>query len=294
MSERKWDYTTLNYFMQCPKKYYYRMIKHLEAKRTAPALLFGRAMHFGIEDYYKAKLDGKDFDECKECGINGFCKDFKDIEGETLRTTDTAKRVLNGYFAVYKNEPIRITDQEIGFCIPIGNYLYAGRMDARGYYGSVKYIFERKTTSMLRSNYFKQYNPNMQIDGYVYAEEMFTGEKCQGVMVDAIEVWKPVKRVTAKTKSLADHYVRSPEARTKWQLEQFEKDFTSLVEDVLRCEESGKFWRNRGNCFSYNYYCPYKELCMYGDDERIIKQDFKIEKWEPYAEKIEGEKKEEK
>jgi hypothetical protein len=286
--ERIFDYTTLDTFLQCRRKYYYMMVRHLRSKTTAPALEFGNCMHQALAEYYRSGL---------EASLAKWRETYRDREGEELRTVYNGEKMLRGYAQVYMNEPFKVVEVggkkaiEIGFVVPVGNILYAGRLDTLVDWNGDLCVLEHKTSGYLyAANYFKQFNPNLQIDGYIYGAEAYAGRKCFGAVVNAIEVWKDLKRPTEKSKKLEDHYARNPENRSAPQLADFAKQVQAIVIDITNCEQAGTslgkdaYYQNKHQCMSYNYACPYKDLCMYGENERIIESNFKKEEWLPYKE----------
>jgi len=285
VKERVYDFTTLDTFLQCRRKYYWMMVRHLRSKTTAPALEFGQCIHSALAEYYRSNLNA---------GIAKWRETYKDREGEELRTVANGEKLLKGYAEVYRNEPFKILDIggkpaiEIGFVVPMGGVLYAGRIDALIEWGRDLMVLEHKSTGRIDSNYFKQFNPNMQIDGYIYGAEAYAGKKCFGAVVNAIEVWKELKRPTEKSKKLEDHFARNPENRNEAQLKDFASQVQLIVRDIEACEKSGEYYQNKHQCRSYNFDCPYKDLCMYGESERLIEANYKIEVWEPYKEGGDG------
>lgn len=286
--EKVWDYTAVNTFLQCKRKYYYRMYKHLDTETKAPALLFGLAIHSALEEYYKSGS--------MEAGIVVFEKDYQDTqEGELLRTVANGIKLLEGYKKVYSVEPFDVLDQEIGFVVPIiGDItaLWGGRLDALVNWNGALYVLEHKTTSRLNGSYFRQFSPNMQPTSYTFGASEYLGRKCQGVIINALEPWKTVMRVSAKTKKLEDHYARDPISRSDREIENFKVEIIATIKDILDREnkvECGEdlrkcFPRTESNCFNFNSPCMYRDLCMYGEDERLMKK-YKVNKWEPYAQK---------
>ena len=53
LEERMWDYTTLDMYLRCKRKYYWRIKRDLEHMTTSPALDFGKTVHSSLEHYYK-------------------------------------------------------------------------------------------------------------------------------------------------------------------------------------------------------------------------------------------------
>ena len=309
MAERTFDFTSLDTFQTCRKKYYYRMVKNLVPNTVAPALEFGKAIHLALEAYYKNGCN-------LEMALDAFTHNYADREGDDRRTIENGIKVLRGYAEVYKNEPFKVIDTEVGFAVPISNMvteednvtrcntcgmavdgteqkecpgcltpysiILCGRLDALVDWDGQLYVLEHKTSSSLGMNYFKQFEINMQVDGYVYAATELTGRQCLGAVINVLEVWKDVKKPTAKTKTLEEHYARDPQGRSVYELDEYKKDVPRIVRDLLEAERTGNFYRNKRSCFSYNYKCPYWDICKYGENDKLIARDFKEEKWEPY------------
>lgn len=298
-AERVWDYTTIDQFLRCRKKYYWRMVRDLNPITISPALSFGKMVHLSLEKYYKEGYDA----------AVAVWEGYQDREGDELRTRANGLKLMETYARVYKNCPFKVLDVEVGFAVPVYNptdtcvncngvlleeenccilckypksILYGGRIDAIIEWDSQLFALEHKTTSILGYSYFEQFRPNMQVDGYVYAVSQLMGKKCQGAVINALEPWKEVKRVTDKTKKPEDHFARKPVMRSDEELKDWSLEVNQIVCDILKTEKDHRFYKTKSACFQYNYSCPYKQLCLYGDDERLVKKDYEISKWEPY------------
>ena len=285
MSERIWDNSTIDLFLKCRKKYQYRMVLDLESKTISPALDFGKCIHLALESYYKNNRDLNSM-------ITAFAENYSDKEGDDLRTVENGVKLLAQYHEVYKNESIEILDLEVGFAVPIAHpdnpskhIIYGGRIDGLIKWDSEIYVLEHKTTSRLGYTYFDQFRPNQQLDGYVYGARALTGLPVKGVLLNAMEPWKEVKKVSAATKKPEDHFARSPIMRNEDELIDFARDVNDIVEEIIKCEQKDRYYKTRSACKDFNYNCVYKDLCLYGMDERFIKRDFSINKWAPYAQK---------
>lgn len=276
MSERIWDFTAVDTFQTCRKKYYWRMVRHLESKKVSAPLLFGNAMHSALDVYYTDGL---------EKAIVRFRETFVDIEGEEKRTVENGIKALEWYAKVYANEPFTVlTKPEVGFVITIGDILWGGRMDLPVEWDGQLWIMEHKTTSRLDANFFKQFQLDKQITSYVIGAEEYLGRTCAGCLVNAIEPWKELKRPTAASKRPEDHFVRDPIVRSKMMKERFKLNVSRIIRDILWCTENNEFYEaeKKDVCFSYNSECPYRLLCQFGEDPRVIEADYVISEWKPY------------
>ena len=273
---RIWDYTSLETFLKCRKKFYFMVVKGLRPVTVSPALIFGQVVHSALDKYYTEGI---------ESALRTFRETYKDIEGEELRTQANGIKLISKYAEVYKNEPFKVVGKpEIGFVFPIGDILWGGRMDLPVEWGSDLWVVEHKTTSILRSSYFQQFEMDFQITSYTVGAEEYMGRKCQGCVINALEPWKELKRPTYRSKKPEDHFQRCPITRSTATKDKFKLNVQRVVRDIKWCADNDEWYESHHKdiCFSYNYNCPYKVLCQHGEDERFIKRDFRYEPWEPY------------
>lgn len=274
---RIWDYSTLDVFQTCRKKYYWQFIRHLQTRTKSPALLFGGALHDALDVYYVNGLPK---------AVEKFRETYKDIEGEEVRTIANGIKLLETYATVYAKEPFKVLGKpETGFVFPLTDtIMYGGRLDLPVEWDGALWIMEHKTTSRLDSNFFKQWDLDKQITGYVIATEEFFGRPCMGCVINALEPWKELKRPTEKSKKPEDHFCRATKNRTVFLKDRFRKNVTSIVRDILWCEANNEFYEaeKKDVCYYYNYDCPYAMLCRFGEDEKLIEREYVVEIWQPY------------
>lgn len=281
MNERIWDYSTISTFQTCRRKYYWQHIRHLRPQIKGTPLLFGGAIHDALDEYYSH--------ENREKGaimaIMKFKSEYKDVEGDELRTIENGEKMLNWYFQKYKHEPFKVVGKpEEGFVFFIGDVLFGGRLDLPVEWDGQLWIMEHKTTTRLTTGYFDQFELDKQPTGYIIALEEFTGRKCSGCIINAMEPWKEVKRVTSATKKPEDHFLRKPITRSQELKDRFRYNVQAIVRDIKWCEENNEFQEaeKKEVCYYYNRPCPFLQLCIYGEDERILARDYVVDKWEPY------------
>jgi len=281
MEERIWDNSTISCFQTCRRKYYYQYVRHLRPKVKGTALLFGSAVHDALDVYYK----NADREQGAVLAIAKFKEVYSTPEGDFLRTVENGVKLLTHYFLKYKHEPFTVVGKpEEGFVFPIGSILYGGRLDLPVEWDGQLWIMEHKTTSRLTSSYFNQYELDKQPTGYIIALEEFAGRKCSGCIINVLEPWKEVKRVTAKTKQPGDHFLRKPLTRSEELKDRFRYNVQAIVRDIKWCEEHDEYQEaeKKEACFYYNRNCPFMQLCQYGENDRIIKRDYVVEKWIPF------------
>ena len=284
MKDRIWDNSTIDCFQTCRRKYYWRHVRHLTTRTKSQALVFGGAIHDALDVFY---CHFPDQTKGLKEALTVFGATYKDREGDELRTKENGMKMLIHYSDVYKNEPFTpVGKPEAGFVFSLApNLLYGGRLDLPIDWDGALWILEHKTTSRLSSNFFRQFDLDKQLTGYTIGMEEYTGRKCHGCIVNAMEPWKELKRPTAKSKTVADHFCRNPAPRSDALKERFRLNVQRIVRDIRWCEANNEYYEadKKDVCFYYNYDCPYKTLCQFGDDERVIARDFLMEKWEPYT-----------
>ena len=282
---RIWDYTTIDMFQRCRKNYYWRIVRKLDTITVSPALEFGGAIHNALDVYYTDGLVK---------AIGKFRETYKDREGDEIRTVENGAKALEWYAKVYANEPFKMLGKpEVGFVFPIGDILWGGRMDLPVEWDDQLWVMEHKTTSRLDYNYFKQFALDKQITSYCVGAEAFFNRKCIGCIINVIEPWKELKRPTDKSKKPEQHFVRNPIMRNQTLKDRFKANIQRIVRDILWCEENNEFYEAelKSACFYYNYDCPYRTLCEFGETPEIVERNYKITEWQPYKEVSNGESK---
>ena len=294
-TERQWSFSTLSLFQTCKRKYYYRKVLGLTPLTVAPALAFGKALHEGFETFYFFLGRKEEREQALEKALRVFREGYEDRIEDDKRTIANGEKLLKSYEEVYRNEGFVTLTQEVAYVVPLEytldgvkkSVLLCGVLDALVRWNGPLYVLERKTTAQLNINFFKPFEQSSQLDHYIVASEKVIGEKCYGAILDAAEVWKEVKRETAKTKKMEDHFARDIINRSTLELEEFAKDTGMIVEEILEAERTNRFPRNKQACFSYNYKCPYWDICKYGDDPKVIARSFEIKNAQLVQENLE-------
>lgn len=281
VKEKIWDYSTLSSFQTCRKKYYFEHVRHLKPKLKGAALEFGGALHLALDAYY-----GNDDKEASLIlAKKAFSDNWKDREGDEIRTVENGIKMLEHYALKYKHEPYKVIGKpETGFVFFIGDILFGGRIDLPVEWDGNLWIMEHKTTTRLSSSYFSQYELDKQVTGYIIAAEEYFQRKVYGCIVNVLEPWKEVIRKSVKTKQPEDHFARSPITRSIMLKDRFKLNVQRIVRDIKWCEENDEYMEaeKKEVCHYYNRPCPYLQLCKYGEDERVINNDFIVEPWEPF------------
>ena len=277
------DYSTMSDFLKCPLRGYYRHILNITPRRIHPALSFGQAFHDAMAVWYKegdqekAKLSFaktwsdylKEADQEKEDLLMGTSPD------DSKRNLENGLSILDGYFSTYPVENWEILSNEMPFKVLLGEvegvpYYLTGKMDLYVQWGKFKYVVDHKTTSMLGRNYFDNFNPSLQLDGYVYACREIFGE-CDGAIINAALV--------AKTKQT---FERDTFSKTSEDLELYKREALHIMWWINQMKSADRYFMNTDACTLYGA-CPFLELCRAKGDERVIRSRYKTHVWDPFA-----------
>ena len=268
------DNTMIKAFQSCPRYYYWRHIRHLTTRTKPLPLLFGIAIHEGMETYYKTNDDVK--------AIEAFAQSFGLVEGDDKRNLDNGARILASYMREYPiaAEPWEIVHVEKGFEIVLEEGLhYCGRIDMIiewSNYG--KLIVDHKTASWISDNYMKAHATDRQFSGYIVGMKQYF-PKVYGAMVNVLEVPKTLKRDPKVQRELT---TRSEVDQALWVVET-----KQIVAAIRKCEEATTWPMNAPfYCTAWNRLCDYFPLCTskcHPDNARIPEEAYVVEEWLPFV-----------
>ena len=260
------DFTEMDTYLVCQRRYQFRFVRHLVTKARQTPLEFGRAIHCGLNEWFKTRSLDK--------ALLAFTTDWQsqggDWDQDLKRTEHKGKQVLRAYSRKYETEPFEILAHEKVFELPMGDRLYIGRRDRVIKWADSVKVMEHKTMSQMGYSTFNKFNPNMQIDGYIYA----TGREypeCYSCVVDGLLI--------AKTK---EDFARKIETRMPSEINQFPTLFKQITDDILESTEKDRWVPNHGMCTYYGE-CPYRRLCTQAPEhrERSIEAEYTVSPWDP-------------
>lgn len=285
-----WDATSLGTFKECPRKYYYQVIRGYTTKKTALALDFGIALHEGLESFYRRQDKGMDFESNVLATVEQLMKhplrQNIDSYEDPLRNSKSLVALTLAYLDNYQNDPQttkKFGDGTLGVELHFQfesnlkscsdeMFSFAGHIDrlVESKFGLGVFVLDHKTTGMaLTDHYFSQYNPDTQMTLYTIAGEVCYSTPLNGVIVDAINV---------KTGEFARQMtLRSKEYCNEWLEEQ--RLWLTLAEFFAT---KGRWPQNDKSCNKYSG-CPFKAVCTAprGLRAQILKEDFTKRVWDP-------------
>lgn len=216
MSEQRHSYSALSTFRSCPLKYRYRYIDGLElrdAARNTHHLVYGAAIHRGLETLYGAH---QNFGEYNEGGLFLAQAEFKQDYPTQLDPSDRAKTQDNGIraLALYVNRwreedrKWKVLEVEgpgaLNYTLDSGlNELHCDLVLENLEHGGIYVMDHKTTTKALGPWYWDQYSPNSQITGYIdYVQQKYGA--CDGFIINAISLqWRDALKSDGKTNNVA-------------------------------------------------------------------------------------------
>jgi CRISPR/Cas system-associated exonuclease Cas4 (RecB family) len=165
MGREKLTATMLNTLLGCMRKFFYRFELGLQPTVTGEALSFGSAWHRAMEARWKG--------ESAEAALAAAVAEVQNLDELQVATL---AGLLRGYYAYYKNDPIKELMPEQEFAMPLARsrtFDAAGKIDGLGTLSDGrKVLLEHKTTSDpidAESDYWLRLRANLQIMQYVHA-----------------------------------------------------------------------------------------------------------------------------
>lgn len=249
------DSSCISDYMGCPRLFYYSWIRGLVTKEEKPTLSFGRVFHEVLLEWYrsgKVEEATKKFDQLPSL-----------ITMDTL-TKEWGAAIFKQYVERYKTEVGKTLHLEVKFRVEIGERIYAGTIDRIEDWGGQVYVDDHKTSASLQLSDCS-HRPSPQIDGYCYACREIVG-KCEGAIINGISTAKNPK----------ERFIRFPSSRTDKEMDNWKEVFKDTTDDIVRDVERKHFPQRTTYCNRWGK-CRFWEICVYGEDERYIEMNFKVD-----------------
>lgn len=191
--------SSMNLINTCKRKAFYALECGYRSESIGEAVVFGKAIHAGLEAWY---LNNQDNDKA----IEGFLKEaepLNELDSGNKRHPDIGVKILKNYFEQYQNDYLEIYEDKDGPFIerdfefllsktPYAEIWYFGRVDQAVYDSKVGQVIlvDHKTTSSLGKDFFNRIKPNFQFTGYVLGAREQYGLDINTFLVNGIQVGK--------------------------------------------------------------------------------------------------------
>lgn len=271
-----WDATSLSSAEKCPRYYQYKHIEGWQPRQKSVHLLFGGHFATALEHYYKHRALGLDRDEALELVVGEALEATWEgreragdmlyevpgtghpwNSGDPVKTRETLIRSIIWYVDHFANDPIKVVVQdgvplvERSFSLNVDNgYVFSGHLDRVVEYSGDPYVMDQKTTkSTIASNYFNNFNPDIQMSMYTFAGRVVFHLPVKGVIIDAVQIAVGFTR-----------FERGFTFRQESQLNEWYDDMMALIEVTRQYTLERYFPMRRSSCFNYGG-CEFRHIC---------------------------------
>jgi len=294
-----WDSTSLGWFKECPRKYYYHMVRGLIGRGEAVHLEFGILYHGALEHFDKLKFKGASHDEAVHGAVDWTLKATwrdgkpwrasKNLAAEdrtSLKCRENLIRTIIWYMDKFKNDPAKtkalpngepMVELNFKFEVPFGRtldrpYVLCGYLDRVVTFQDADFVMDRKTTTQtLSSYYYEQYDPDNQMSFYTVAAQVAFHTPVRGVIVDAAQIAVGFSR-----------FGRSFASRTRDQVDEWIKDTGMWFRQAEIFADKGYWPMNDKSCHKYGG-CPFIPVCTKSNviREKFIESNYDVRAWNP-------------
>jgi len=149
---------------------------------------------------------------------------------------------------------------------------YGGIYDMLIEFGGKLFVVDHKTTSMMGSGYFRQFKPNNQMTGYIWAASKLSGQAVSGALINAVGIYK-----VGKTKFEREITSRSPIAIDTW----LQDVYTECCN--IQYHKIHGHWPKRTNACTLYGLCEYHsvhELDHPAEQEKLLEMSYVRDKWD--------------
>ena len=290
------DNSTLEKFQSCPRSAENYVIRRRTTPPTEP-LVAGGALHQGLEYLYKHGFSPASVAAAQEISNQWFVDNPCNI---SWRTPDLVKTALAKYAAKYEgNDPFEILVHngepfvEKSFEVELGKIelncelpyskkflthegenvdlivrnlycVWIGKIDLLVRTVSGIYVLDHKTTSMMGTTFYKQFELGQQPLGYIWAANKIFGEMPKGFIVNSI-YWRP----PLKNQNVGRvEFDRFPFNYSEAKVDEWEVDVMSSISDFVGNLTRGHFAGYRMWCVNKYGTCPYHDVCSLDTPEQ--------------------------
>ena len=302
------DNTSLESFLACDLASFYRLVLGRTTYPT-PALIYGQAIHAGLEYLYKngpdlakmisvgqVEMDKLPEDPQEWRNLNAMAKTFelylKEYKHDTIKplVLDSRPAVelafkdhlgsveLNSELR-FSRETLVVDENELdNVYVKTLHIVWTGVIDVISEEGDSVMIVDHKTSSVLGNSYFDQFNLSQQFIGYTRAVKNLLNRPVLGALLNVLAGRKP----TPTGKSLEFHrrrYIYPEHLLDEWQ-----QDILTLVGDFVNRLQVGHFPKRTLWCTGKFGTCPYMSVCSLAPDLRptmLYSDSYTDNLWDP-------------
>lgn len=286
-----WDSTSLGWFKECPRKYYYSMIEGWRSRGTATPLTFGLHYHSSLEKFDHLRSEGQSYEDALDGAVQHCLFISHGWESDDPnRNRYTLLRSIIWYLEHFKDDPARTIilsngkpAVELSFRLDLTDEIViCGHLDRVVEFQDSLYVMDRKTTkTTISSYYFDQYSPDNQMSLYTAASQIIYKTPVKGVIIDAAQVAVGFTRFergfTHRTGEQIEEWIYA----TKQHIT-LAQTMADLAEQDHPDDPAAAWPMNDKSCHNYGG-CVFRKICS--KDPRVrqtfLESDFERRPWNP-------------
>lgn len=291
------DSTAITTFMQCHRKYFYRMVLGYASNKKEPYFAFGSAYHLFremLERYYLEDEKGdKNMMIIKALGkaMELWDKEYVQVPPDSKWIWMNKDRLVASCLLASKkwieeknNGYIKVIGIEKPFLITLPDGItIAGRADQIINWKGKIWGRDFKTSSQQGHYYINTLNPNDQFTRYTYAENLLSGYDfnnnsrpiVEGQYIEVLFNRAPTKKDPKGKPEIDVHLAQRTKAElVEWLAEQY-----TWHEILKLCRERDSWPKNPKSCT----FCEYRSVCTAGNEAQQmtqLKNAYKLDRWD--------------
>jgi len=289
-----WDSTSLGWFKECPRKYFYSMIEGYRSRGESVHLRFGIHYHSALEHFDHEIARGQPHEDALRATVFKLLVDTWDAETSSpwtpdhnLKTRANLVRSVVWYIEHFREDAARTlilangkAAVELSFRFSVDDDLMlSGHLDRVVDFMGGQYVMDRKTTTITPGQYyFNQYTPDNQMSLYSYAGQVILQSPIRGVIIDAVQIAVGFSRFERgfahRTPDQLDEWLADTRAHVRYA--------HSLGERMRDADPAAAWPMNDKSCHKFGG-CPFLSVCS--RDARVrktfLESDFVRDPWNP-------------
>lgn len=317
------DYSTISTYINCPFKCLLQYTLSIRSEKTALELIFGGAIHFGLETAYQwwAKNPEAGFLDLRAVAFEAFLAYWEAFANEHLqrdeehifpRSPGNARALLGSYFKTHYDTDKQLTlvgtEVPIEFLfqappvldMPETKLKYVGRIDRLMMDHKQRLLaYEVKTSSVFGPTILFSYEQSFQTDGYMRFINSFGGfthSEAPQLIYDVLNVQKTSTDCHRHTIQKLSYQIDSSFQELSNWISAYYRELVMLKHilatnpDALHDKRMNLpiFNRAKGTaCTEYMRVCPYSDLCRARPNPLTYlmskPQGFVFRPWDPRA-----------
>lgn len=272
------DYSQLQTFIDCPRKYYNRYklgLKKITFDERDISMEWGKQAHKALEIYYKTKD--------VNAALDNFKLNYQGLAGDKVKTPANGLNMLQWYFDYQTNNITDLGDKNFEIVavetidnIIIDDIIYHCKIDLILKNNAGYWVVDHKFTQKSLHTFINKFTPNMQVSGYsAYVTEKYG--QCSGFIPNVIFCGYRERVYKGEQPGFYCRFERDIVNRNIEQIEDFKNNVRYWMSKLSQSENDNYWGKNESQCSM----CGFRELCTQCDDSNV--RDTLYVKYDPYS-----------